>query len=39
MIFEEQGNVVWFDPEPAGTEATNLQVQQLFGKPAELLRA
>ena len=33
MIFEEQGNVVWFDPEPAGTEATNLQVQQLFGKP------
>jgi hypothetical protein len=33
MIFEESGNLVWFDPLPAGTEATNLQVQQYDGKP------
>ena len=33
MIFEGDGNLVWFDPEPPGTEATNLQVQQLAGKP------
>jgi Arylsulfotransferase (ASST) len=33
MIFDEAGNVVWFDPLPAGTEASNLQVQQLGGKP------
>ncbi|HEY5044241.1 MAG TPA: arylsulfotransferase family protein [Solirubrobacteraceae bacterium] len=33
MILDEAGNVVWFDPLPAGTVATNLQVQQLAGKP------
>jgi Arylsulfotransferase (ASST) len=33
MIFDEAGNVVWFDPLPAGVEASNLQVQQLGGKP------
>ncbi len=33
MIFDEAGNVVWFDPLPSGTEASNLQVQQLDGKP------
>ena len=33
MIFDEAGNLVWFDPLPAGTEATNLQVQQLQGRP------
>jgi Arylsulfotransferase (ASST) len=33
MIFDEAGNVVWFDPLPAGIEASNLQVQQLGGKP------
>ncbi|HZL49309.1 MAG TPA: arylsulfotransferase family protein, partial [Solirubrobacteraceae bacterium] len=33
MIFDETGNVVWFDPLPTGTEASNLQVQQLEGKP------
>jgi hypothetical protein len=32
MIFEESGNLVWFDPLPKGTEATNLQVQQLGGQ-------
>ena len=32
MIFDEAGNLVWFDPLPAGTEATNLQVQQLDGQ-------
>jgi hypothetical protein len=33
MIFDEAGNVVWFDPAPSGDEASNLQVQQLDGKP------
>jgi hypothetical protein len=33
MITEESGNLVWFDPLPKGTEATNLQVQQLDGQP------
>jgi hypothetical protein len=33
MIFDEAGNVVWFDPLPAGLDASNLQVQQLYGKP------
>ncbi|HEX5225872.1 MAG TPA: arylsulfotransferase family protein [Solirubrobacteraceae bacterium] len=33
MIFDEAGNLVWFNPLPAGTESTNLQVQQLDGKP------
>lgn len=33
MIFDEAGNVVWFNPLPSGTEASNLQVQQLDGKP------
>jgi hypothetical protein len=33
MIFDEAGNLVWFDPLPRGTEATNLQVQQYEGAP------
>ncbi len=33
MIFEGAGNLVWFDPLPHGTEATNLQVQQYDGQP------
>jgi hypothetical protein len=33
MIFEESGNLVWFHPLPKGTEATDLQVQQLGGQP------
>ncbi len=33
MIFDEAGNLIWFDSLPLGTEATNLQVQQLEGKP------
>jgi hypothetical protein len=33
MIFDNTGQVVWFDPLPYGTESTNLQVQQLEGKP------
>ncbi len=33
VIFDETGNLVWFDPLPAGTEATNLQVQTLAGRP------
>jgi hypothetical protein len=33
MIFEESGNLVWFHPLPNGTEATDLQVQQLGGQP------
>ncbi len=33
MIFDEAGNLVWFDPLPNGVAATNLQVQQLGGKP------
>ena len=33
MIFDEAGNLVWFDPLRAGTEAANLQVQQYGGRP------
>ncbi len=33
MIFDSTGQLVWFDPLPLGTEATNLQVQQYEGKP------
>jgi hypothetical protein len=33
LILDEAGNVVWFHPLPSGTDATNLQVQQLEGKP------
>jgi hypothetical protein len=33
MIFDEAGNLVWFDPLPARAAATNLQVQRLDGKP------
>jgi Arylsulfotransferase (ASST) len=33
MIFDEAGNLVWFDPLPSGTEAANLQVQQPAGAP------
>ncbi|MGH2832820.1 MAG: arylsulfotransferase family protein [Solirubrobacteraceae bacterium] len=33
MIFESSGNLVWFDPLPANTEATDLQVQSYAGKP------
>lgn len=32
-IFNQSGEVVWFDPLPGETEATNLQVQQLDGRP------
>ncbi|HTU78462.1 MAG TPA: arylsulfotransferase family protein [Solirubrobacteraceae bacterium] len=33
MILEPDGTLVWFKPLPAGTEATNLQVQEYEGKP------
>jgi Arylsulfotransferase (ASST) len=33
MIFESSGNLVWFNPLPANTESTNLQVQSYEGKP------
>ncbi len=33
MIFDNTGQLVWFDPLPYGTESTNLQVQQLEGHP------
>jgi hypothetical protein len=33
MIFDEAGNLIWFDPLPGGVAATNLQVQRLAGKP------
>ena len=33
MIFDSSGQLVWFQPVPTGTEATNLQVQQYEGKP------
>jgi hypothetical protein len=32
-IFDDSGNLVWFDPLPRGTEAANLQVQQYGGAP------
>ena len=33
MIFDEAGNLVWFDPVPSGDAAADLKVQQLGGKP------
>jgi Arylsulfotransferase (ASST) len=33
MIAEQNGNLVWFRPLPAGEDATNFQVQQYEGKP------
>jgi arylsulfotransferase ASST len=33
MIFDNTGQVVWFDPMSHGNEATNLQVQQLGSRP------
>ena len=33
MIFDENGSLVWFKPLPLGTQAANLQVQQLNGEP------
>ncbi len=33
MIFDEAGELVWFQPVPSNDAATNLQVQQLGGKP------
>ncbi len=32
-IFDEAGNLVWFDALPHGVESTNLQVQQYDGRP------
>jgi hypothetical protein len=32
-IFDEAGNLVWFDQLPPGVESTNLQVQQYDGQP------
>jgi hypothetical protein len=33
MIFDESGQLVWFQPLRNGSEAANLQVQQYNGKP------
>ena len=33
MIFNNTGQLIWFDPLPKGIEGTNLQVQQYEGKP------
>jgi hypothetical protein len=33
LIFEEDGEPVWFNPLPPSAAASNLQVQQLGGKP------
>jgi Arylsulfotransferase (ASST) len=33
MIFDEGGDLVWFEGLPAGSEATNLQVQRYDGTP------
>jgi hypothetical protein len=33
MITEQNGNLVWFHPLPAGEQATNFQVQRYQGKP------
>jgi hypothetical protein len=33
MIFDQQGNLVWYRLLPKSVAATNLQVQQLGGKP------
>jgi hypothetical protein len=32
-IFDEDGNLVWFDALPPGVESTNVQVQQYGGQP------
>ncbi len=34
MITDQSGNLVWFQPLPAGQVATNLDVQQYEGRPA-----
>lgn len=34
MIADQQGNLVWFQPLPAGVVATNFQVEQYQGRPA-----
>jgi hypothetical protein len=34
MIADQAGNLVWFQPLPAGVSATNFQVEQYQGKPA-----
>jgi hypothetical protein len=34
LIFDNSGQLVWDDPLPYGTEATNLQVQSYEGQPA-----
>jgi hypothetical protein len=33
MIFDDTGQLVWFDPLPSGTYATNLEVQRDEGQP------
>jgi hypothetical protein len=33
MIVDQNGNLVWFHPLPAGEQATNFKVQQYQGKP------
>jgi hypothetical protein len=33
MIFDEAGNLVWFDPLPGNIAASNLQVQRYDGEP------
>ncbi len=33
MIFDNAGNLIWFQPLPNGIEATNLQVESYEGKP------
>src|SRR5262249_46771509 len=33
MIFDELGNLVWFNPVPTGDASADLKVQQLGGKP------
>jgi hypothetical protein len=33
MIFDEAGELVWFQPVPAGDAAADLKIQQLGGKP------
>jgi hypothetical protein len=33
MITEQNGNLVWFHPLPAGDDSTSLKVQQYEGKP------
>ncbi len=33
MIFDEGGNLIWFQPVPTGKAAADLKIQQLDGKP------